>query len=74
MPHCKEVLSLQKLAKKQLHEVIMLNKDKIIKKYINGDIEYLPGSLIVIHLIVGCHCRLSFSTIELHMCTYVIII
>jgi len=35
MPLCKNVLSLEELAKKKVHEILMHNKDKIKKKSIH---------------------------------------
>jgi len=48
MPLCSDVLSLEELAKKKIHEILMLNKDDIKEKAYKWRIffiENLPGNL-----------------------------
>lgn len=48
MPFCNEVVSLEELAKKKIHEVLTLNKDEIKEKAYKWRlffIEHLPGNL-----------------------------
>lgn len=48
MPLCSDVVSLEELAKKKIHEILMLNEEKIKEKAYKWRIffiEHLPGSV-----------------------------
>jgi len=48
MPFCSEIVSLEELAKKKIHEILTLNKDEIKKEGYKWRIfftEHLPGNL-----------------------------
>jgi len=48
MPLCSDVVSLEELAKREIHEILMLNEESIKEKAYKWRmffIEHLPGSL-----------------------------
>jgi len=48
MPLCRDVVSLEELAKREIHEILMLNEESIKEKAYKWRmffIEHLPGSL-----------------------------